>query len=92
MLFVFKSKSLPIGLNIAGFQDLIPDFATLSNFKDAGVTDEEFDRYAIVNGRTRLSPWTNGGGSSSALPGMTVETHAEPPALSAIENYSTFIG
>ena len=30
MLFVFKYKSLPIGLNIAGFQDLIPDFATLS--------------------------------------------------------------
>ena len=32
MLFVFKYKSLPIGLNITGFQDLIPDFATLSNF------------------------------------------------------------
>ena len=30
MLFVFKNKSLPIGLNIAGLQDLIPDFATLS--------------------------------------------------------------
>ena len=30
MLFVFKYKSLPIGLNITGFQDLIPDFATLS--------------------------------------------------------------
>lgn len=68
------------------------DGEVIVNFKDAGVTDEEFDRYAIVNGRTRLSPWTNGGGSSSALPGMTVETHAEPPALAAIENYSTFIG
>ena len=68
------------------------DGEVIVNFKDAGVTDEEFDRYAIVNGRTRLSPWTNGGGSSSALPGMTVEKHAEPPALAAIENYSTFIG
>ncbi|MBQ0031173.1 MAG: hypothetical protein KBT68_00055, partial [bacterium] len=62
------------------------------NFKDAGVTDEEFDRYAVINGRTRLSPWTNGGGGQSAMPGLEVETHAEPPALAVIENYSTFIG
>ena len=62
------------------------------NFKDAGVTDEEFDRYAVINGRTRLSPWTNGGGGQSAMPGLEVETHAEPPALSVIGNYSTFIG
>ena len=33
MLFVFKYKSLPIGLNITGFQDLIPDFATLSKLE-----------------------------------------------------------
>ena len=62
------------------------------NFKDAGVTDEEFDRYAVINGRTRLSPWTNGGGGQSAMPGLEVETHAEPPPLAVIENYSTFIG
>ena len=36
MLFVFKYKSLPIGLNIAGFQDLIPDFATLSRKNGMG--------------------------------------------------------
>lgn len=62
------------------------------NFKDAGVTDEEFDRYAVINGRTRLSPWTNGGGGQSAMPGLIVETHASPPAPVVIENYSTFIG
>ena len=36
MLFVFKYKSLPIGLNITGFQDLIPDFATLSFLNATG--------------------------------------------------------
>ena len=62
------------------------------NFKEAGVTDEEFDRYAVVNGRTRLSSWTNGGGGQSATPGLTVETHAAASALAEIGNYSTFIG
>lgn len=68
------------------------DGEVIVNFKDAGVTDEEFDRYAVINGRTRLSPWTNGGGGQSAMPGLTVETHTEPSALVVIENYSTFIG
>ena len=62
------------------------------NFKEAGVTDEEMDRYAVINGRTRLSSWTNGGGGQSATPGLTVETHAAAAALAAIETYSTFIG
>ena len=62
------------------------------NFKEAGVTDEEMDRYAVINGRTRLSSWTNGGGGQSATPGLTVETHAAMSALGEIENYSTFIG
>jgi len=62
------------------------------NFKDAGVTDEEMDRYAVINGRTRLSSWTNGGGSPSATPGLEVETHAAMAALAVIANHSTFIG
>ena len=62
------------------------------NFKEAGVTDEEMDRYAVINGRTRLSSWTNGGGGQSATPGLTVEKHTEIPALAAINNYAAFIG
>ena len=62
------------------------------NFKEAGVTDEEMDRYAVINGRTRLSSWTNGGGGQSATPGLTVENHTEFPALAAINIYATFIG
>ena len=62
------------------------------NFKDAGVTDEEFDRYAVINGRTRLSPWTNGGGGQSAMPGLEVEIPPEIPELAAINIYSTFYG
>ena len=50
------------------------------------------DRYAVINGRTRLSSWTNGGGSVSAMPGLLVENHAEIPALAAMDNYSAFIG
>ena len=62
------------------------------NFKEAGVTDEEMDRYAVINGRTRLSSWTNGGGGQSATPGLTVENHTEIPALATINNYAAFIG
>jgi hypothetical protein len=68
------------------------DGEVIVNFKDAGVTDEEMDRYAVINGRTRLSSWTNGGGSVSAMPGLLVENHAEIPALAAMDNYSAFIG
>lgn len=68
------------------------DGEVIVNFKEAGVTDEEFDRYAVVNGRTRLSSWTNGGGGQSATPGLIVENHTEIPALAAINNYAAFIG
>ena len=66
--------------------------AAMAASKERILYFEEFDRYAVINGRTRLSPWTNGGGGQSAMPGLEVETHAEPPALAVIENYSTFIG
>ena len=68
------------------------DGEVIVNFKDAGVTDEEFDRYAVINGRTRLSPWTNGGGGQSAMPGLEVEIPPEIPELAAINIYSAFYG
>lgn len=68
------------------------DGEVIVNFKDAGVTDEEFDRYAVINGRTRLSPWTNGGGGQSAMPGLEVEIPPEIPERAAINIYSTFYG
>ena len=49
MLFVFKYKSLPIGLNIAGFQDLIPDFATLSTFEYSNVIKKELPSRVIYS-------------------------------------------
>ena len=52
MLFVFKYKSLPIGLNITGFQDLIPDFATLSKLDFDIVGEGDFD--VKVYGVSRL--------------------------------------
>ena len=68
------------------------DGEVIVNFKEAGVTNEEMSRYAVINGRTRLSSWTNGGGSPAATPGMAVETHSGLPELTTIEDYSTFIG
>ncbi|MGN0847870.1 MAG: hypothetical protein ACI4RA_10870 [Kiritimatiellia bacterium] len=68
------------------------DGEVIVNFKDAGTTNEEMCRYAVINGRTRLSSWTNGGGSQSAVPGMAVETHSDIAEMTRIEEYSTFIG
>lgn len=62
------------------------------NFKDAGVTNEEMDRYAVINGRTLLSSWTNGGGGQSGTPGLIVMNLADMTAFAEIENHSTFIG
>ena len=68
------------------------DGEVIVNFKEAGVTDEEMDRYAVVNGRTRLSSWTNGGGGQSATPGLEVVSPDGIAALPEIGNHSTFIG
>ena len=68
------------------------DGEVIVNFKGAGVTNEEMSRYAVINGRTRLSSWSNGGGDPSAAPGLTVASAPAIRELAAIENHSTFIG
>ena len=66
------------------------DGEVIVNFKEAGVTNEEMNRYAVINGRTRLSSWTNGGGSASATPGLEVIGQGDVPPFAEIEPYSTF--
>lgn len=61
-------------------------------FKEAGVTVDEMNRYATINGRTRLSPWTNGGGSPSAIPGLEVCEPQTMGLLAEFPNYSSFMG
>lgn len=61
-------------------------------FKEAGVTVDEMNRYATINGRTRLSPWTNGGGSQSAIPGLEVCEPQTIGLLAEFPDYSSFMG
>ena len=68
------------------------DGEVIVNFKEAGVTVDEMNRYAAINGRTSLSPWTNGGGSPSAIPGLEVCDAREMAALTPFPEYSSFIG
>ena len=68
------------------------DGEVIVNFKEAGVTNEEIDRFAVLNGRTRLSSWTNGGGSPSADPGLEVIKSGELSEWPTINNHTTFIG
>ena len=68
------------------------DGEVIVNFKEAGVTNDEMCRYAVINGRTRLSSWTNGGGSISATPGMKIIFPTEFPVWAAINIHTTFIG
>ena len=68
------------------------DGEVIVNFKEAGVTNEELSRFAVINGRTRLSSWTNGGGSASAMPGLEICLVPAPPEWQEIDNSSTFIG
>ena len=68
------------------------DGEVIVRFKEAGVTVDEMNRYATINGRTRLSPWTNGGGSSSAMPGLTVCEPQTIGLLAEFPQYSSFIG
>ena len=61
-------------------------------FKEAGVTVDEMNRYATINGRTRLSSWTNGGGSPSAIPGLEMVEPQTLGTLTAFPQYSSFMG
>ena len=66
------------------------DGEVIVNFKEAGVTDDEMNRYAVVNGRTLLSPWTNGGGSPTGGLGLSVVNPTDIPTLIEMPQYSSF--
>ena len=68
------------------------DGEVIVNFKEAGVTDDEMNRYAVVNGRTRLSPWTNGGGSPTGCSGLEVCVPWAMTAIPDMPRYSSFMG
>ena len=68
------------------------DGEVIVRFKEAGVTVDEMNRYATINGRTRLSPWTNGGGSPTGMPGLTVCEPQDLGFLAGFPGYSSFIG
>ena len=68
------------------------DGEVIVRFKEAGVTVDEMNRYATINGRTRLSSWTNGGGSPSAMPGLEVAVPQTIGLLLGFPSYSSFIG
>lgn len=61
-------------------------------FKEAGVSVDEMNRYATINGRTRLSSWTNGGGSPSAMPGLEMVEPQTLGTLTEFPQYSSFVG
>lgn len=79
---VFENASIRRGI----------DGEVIVRFKEAGVTVDEMNRYATINGRTRLSPWTNGGGSPSAIPGLEVCEPQTIGLLAEFPNYSSFMG
>ena len=79
---VFENASIRRGI----------DGEVIVRFKEAGVTVDEMNRYATINGRTRLSPWTNGGGSPSAMPGLEMVEPQTLGLLTGFPNYSAFIG
>ena len=79
---VFENASIRRGI----------DGEVIVRFKEAGVTVDEMNRYATINGRTRLSPWTNGGGSPSAIPGLEVCEPQTIGLLAEFPDYSSFMG
>ena len=68
------------------------DGEVIVNFKEAEVTNDEMNRYAVVNARTRLSSWTNGGGSPASGLGSQLIVPVELPRMIAFPIYSAFIG
>lgn len=61
------------------------------NFHNPGVSDETMRNYSLINGKTRLSSWINGGGSAGGGSG-TALSGGEPPEINPIDNFSTFKG
>lgn len=68
------------------------DGEVIVNFKETELSREAFSNYSIINGRTRLSPWTNGGGSPFGNLGRNIVNITVLPERPAFEPYSTFIG
>lgn len=68
------------------------DGEVIVNFNETELSREEFSNYSIINGRTRLSPWTNGGGSPFGNLGRNIVHITVLPEIPVFEPYSTFIG
>ena len=68
------------------------DGEAIVSFKEAGIANGELEGYAVVNGRTRLSAWINGGGSPGAAPGLEPVDPGELTQPAVLETHSTFIG
>ena len=79
---VFENASVRMGV----------DGEAIVNFRKAGPANAPYVGFAVVNARTRLSPWTNGGGSVSALPGLEGMTLAALAPLADLCGHSVFIG
>lgn len=60
------------------------------NFHDPGISDETLRNFSMLNGKTRLSSWINGGGSPGGDSGL--EITGDLPAVNDFENFSTFKG
>lgn len=68
------------------------DGEVIVNFKPTELSTEEINNYSIINGRTRLSPWVNGGGSAFGNLGLNVMIITAMPAVPTFEIHSTFKG
>lgn len=68
------------------------DGEVIVNFKPAGISNCELNDYSIINGRTRLSPWLNGGGSAFGNLGCDLMILPPLPAPPFFEPYSVLIG
>lgn len=68
------------------------DGEVIINFKETELSNDVFSNYSIINARTRLSPWTNGGGSAFGNLGLNVMIIPAIPAAPTFEIYSTFKG
>ncbi len=69
------------------------DGEVIINFKDADfVSNAELNAFAVLNGQTKLSAWTNGGGSPTGNIGTNIVTIYSIPEFINIENYSTLKG